>query len=88
MLRQQTWMENSNAFDYISTNMQRVLKLSTQYENYPYIEKFTREYNFVFIYKTYVLGGEADENFSFNETGNLLKDVVYPLFSNAIIFAR
>ena len=52
MLRQQTWIKNSDAFDYISTNMQRVLKLSTQYENYPYIEKFTREYSFVFMYKT------------------------------------
>ena len=81
-------MKNSDEFDYILTNLQRALKLSTQYENYPYIEEFTKECNFVFIYITYVLKGETDENFSLNETWNLLQDVVDPLSSNAIIFAR
>ena len=88
MLRQEMWMENSDEFDYILTKVQRVLKLSTQYENYLYIEEFTKECNFVFIYRTYVLEGETDENFSLNETWNLLRDVVDPLSSNAIIFTR
>ena len=88
MLRQEMWMENSDEFSYILTKVKRVLKLSKQYENYLYIEEFTKECNFVFISRTYVLEGEKDENFSLNETWNLLRDVVDPLSSNAIIFTR
>ena len=73
-------------FDHIIKNSQRVLKLRAQYENRPYFGEFTKRCNVVvFIYRTYVLEGEADAKFSLSETWNLLQDVVDPLPNNASV---
>ena len=42
MLRRQAWMADNDEFDYIVKNSQRLLGLSAQYENHPYVEEFTR----------------------------------------------
>ena len=42
----------------------------------------------MFTYRTYVLDGEADSNFSLSQTWNLLQDAIDPLPSNAGIFRR
>ena len=42
MLRQQVWMVDDDEFDYIVKNSPRVLKLSAQYENHPYVKQFTK----------------------------------------------
>ena len=55
LLKQQVWMADADEFDYIVKNSQRVLGLNTQYENHPYVEEFTKQCNFMFIYGTYVL---------------------------------
>ena len=65
MLRRQDWMADDDEFDYIVKNSQRVLRLNAQYENHPYVEEFTKGFNVMFIYGTYVLKGEADEKFFF-----------------------
>ena len=65
--------------DHIIKNSQRELKLRAQYENHPYAEEFTKKFSVVFIYKIYVLKGEADANFSLSETWNLLQDAAVPL---------
>ena len=44
MLRRQVWMADDE-FDYIVKNSQRVLGLSVQYENHPYLEEFTKQCN-------------------------------------------
>ena len=69
-------METNSELDHIITNAQRVLELTTQYENYPYIEEFIKGCNIVFIYKTYKIEGEAYVNFSLSKMQNLLQDVV------------
>ena len=51
MLRRQAW-HNDDEFDHIVKNSQRVLGLSVQYENHPYVEEFTKQCNVVFIYGT------------------------------------
>ena len=51
MLRQQVWMAD-NEFDYAIKNSQRVLGLSVQYENHPYVDKFTKQCNVMFVYGT------------------------------------
>ena len=65
MLRRQVWMADDDEFDYIVKNSQRVLRLNAQYENHPYVEEFTKGFNVMFIYGTYVLKGEADVKFFF-----------------------
>ena len=64
MLRQQVWIADDDEFDYIVKNSQRVLRLNAQYENHPYVEKFTKQCNVIFVYGTYILEGEADAKFS------------------------
>ena len=59
MLRPQVWMADDDEFHYIVKNSQRVLGLSIQYENYQYVEEFTKQCNVTFIYGTYTLEGEA-----------------------------
>ena len=74
MLRQQVWMANDDKFDYIVKNSQKVLGLSVQYENHPYLEKFTKQCNVMFIYGTYTLEGEADSKFSLSDIWNLFQE--------------
>ena len=86
MIRRQVWMADNDDFDYIVYNLQRVLKLNTQYEDHPYVEVFTKEYSIMFVFVTNVLEGETDVKFSLSEIWNLLQDVVDPLPDNASIF--
>ena len=74
MLRRQVWMADDDEFDYIVKNSQRVLGLSTQYENYPNAEEFTKLCNVRFIYGTYALEGEADSKFSLRDIRNLFQE--------------
>ena len=86
MIRRQVWMADNDDFDHIVYNLQRVLKLSTQYEDHPYVEVFTKEYSIMFVFVTNFLEGETDVKFSLSEIWNLLQDVVDPLPDNASIF--
>ena len=86
MIRRQVWMADNDDFDHIVYNLQRVLKLSTQHEDHPYVEVFTKEYSIMFVFVTNVLEGETDVKFSLSEIWNLLQDVVDPLPDNASIF--
>ena len=45
MLRRQVWIADDDEFDYIVKNSQRVLGLSIQYENHPYVEEFKKQCN-------------------------------------------
>ena len=45
MVKRQVWMTDDDEFDYIVKNSQRVLGLSVQYENHPYVEEFTKQCN-------------------------------------------
>ena len=74
MLRRQVWMADDDEFDYIVKNSQRVLGLSAQYENHPYVEEFTKQCNVMFIYGTYALEGEADPKFSLGDIWNLFQE--------------
>ena len=74
MLRRQVWMADDDEFDYIVKNSQRVLGLSVQYENHPYVEEFTKQCNVMFIYGTYALEGEADSKFSLSDIWNLFQE--------------
>ena len=74
MLRQQVWMANDDEFDYIVKNSQRVLGLSVQYENHPYLEEFTKQCNVMFIYGTYTLEGETVSKFSLSDIWNLFQE--------------
>ena len=49
MLKQQTWIKSKEKLGHIITNEQRVLKLSTQYQNHPYVEEFSNTCNAVFV---------------------------------------
>lgn len=64
-------MKNNNELDHIITNAQRVLKLTSRYETHTYVEKFTKEYHIVSIYKVYFLEGELDANFDLNKAFDL-----------------
>ena len=72
MPRRQRWMADDE-FDYIVKNSQMVLGLNVQHKNHPYVEEFTKQYNVMFVYETYVLEGEADSKFSLNEIWNLFQ---------------
>ena len=69
MLRQQAW-HNDDEFDHIVKNSQRVLGLSVQYENHPYVEEFTKQCN-----GTYALEGEVDSKFSLSDIWNLFEEL-------------
>ena len=84
MLKRQIWMANNDEFDYIVKNSQRVLKLNAQYENYPYVEEFTKEV--MFVYETYVLEGEADAKLSWGDIWNLFQGDTLP--NNSSNFCR
>ena len=71
MLRQPAWMADDNEFDYIVKNSQSVLGLNILYENHPYAEEFTKQYNVLFIYGTYALERETDLKFSLGDIWNL-----------------
>ena len=43
ILKQPTGIKNKGKLGHIITNEQRVLKLSTLYQNYPYVEEFTKD---------------------------------------------
>ena len=86
MLRRQVWMADDDEFDYIVKNSQRVLGLSVQYENHPYVEEFTKQCNVMFIYGTYVLEREADAKFSLGDIWNLFHEDTLP--NNANNFCR
>ena len=62
MLKRRVWMADDDEFDHMIKNSQRVPRLNDQYENQPYVEEFTKECNVMFVYRTYVLEGEADAN--------------------------
>ena len=64
MLRRQVWMADDDEFDHIVKNSQRVLRLNDQYENHSYVEEFTKQCNFMYVYETYILEGEVDAKFS------------------------
>ena len=66
--------------------MMRLLGLSTQYENHPYVEEFTKQRNVMFICGTYALEGEADSKFSLGDIWNLFQED--PLPNNASNFCR
>ena len=44
-----------------------MLRLNAQYENNPYVEEFRKECNVMFVYRRYVLEGEADVKFSLGD---------------------
>ena len=64
MLRRQVWMADDDEFDHIVKNSQRVLRLNDQYENHSYVEEFTKQCNFMYVYGTYILEGKVDAKFS------------------------
>ena len=57
MPKRQVWMTDHDEFNHIVKNSQKVLRLNDQYENHPYAEEFTKGYNVMFVYGTYVLKG-------------------------------
>ena len=73
-------------FNHIVKFSQRVLSLSDQYENPPYVEEFTKECNVMFTYRTYLLEGEADAKCSLGDVWNLFQGDT--LLNNASKFCR
>ena len=73
MLRQQVRLADDDEDDHMVENLQRVFRLNDQYENHPYVEELTKECNVMFIYGTYVLEGEVDAKFSFDDVWNLFQ---------------
>ena len=65
-------MTDDDGFGRILENLKRVLKLNAQYENHSYVEEFTKECSVIFLYRTYVVEGEADAKFSLGKLWNLL----------------
>ena len=65
-------MTDDDEFGRILENLQRILKLNAQYENHLYVEEFTQECSVIFLYRTYVVEGEADAKFSLGKLWNLL----------------
>ena len=57
-------MADDDEFDHIVKNSQRVLRLNDQYENHSYVEEFTKQCNFMYVYGTYILEGKVDAKFS------------------------
>ena len=65
-------MTDDDEFGRILENLLRILKLNAQYENHLYVEEFTKECSVIFLYRTYVVEGEADAKFSLGKLWNLL----------------
>ena len=86
MLKQQALVANDDEFDYVVKHSQRVLKLNDQYENHPYVEKFTKQSNVMFVCGTYALEGEADAKFSLGDIWNLFQEDLLP--NNTSNFCR
>ena len=83
MLRRQVWMADDDEFDHIVKNSQRVLRLNDQYENHSYVEEFTKQCNFMYVYGTYILEGEVDAKFSLSGIWKLFqKDLLRNNSSN------
>ena len=51
-----------------------VLKLNDQCEKHLYVEKFTKKFNVLFIFGTYILEGEADVKFSLGDIWKLFQE--------------
>ena len=79
-------MTDDDEFGRILENLQRILKLNAQYENHLYVEEFTKECSVIFLYRTYVVEGEADAKFSLGKLWNLLQAGSLP--NNASNFFR
>ena len=86
MLKRQVWMADNDEFEHTVKNSQRILKLYAQYENHSYVEEITKECNVMFVYETYVLEGEVDAKFSFDDIWNLFQEHSLP--NNASNFCR
>ena len=86
MLKRQVWMADDDEFDHIVKNPQKVLKLSNQYKNHLCVEEFTKKYDVMFVYRTYVLEGEADAKFSLDDVWRLFQEDLLP--NNASNFCR
>ena len=65
-------MTDDDEFGHILEDLQRILKLNAQYENHLYVEEFTKECSVIFLYRTYVVEGQADAKFSLGKLWNLL----------------
>ena len=79
-------MTDDDEFGRILENLQRILKLNAQYENHLYVEEFTKECSVIFLYRTYIVEGEADAKFSLGKLWNLLQAGSLP--NNASNFFR
>ena len=79
-------MDDDGEFDNIVKNSQRVLRLNAQYENHPYVEEFTKEWNAMFVYETYILEGEVDAKLSLGDIWNLFQGDTLP--NNTSSFCR
>ena len=79
-------MTDDDEFGRILENLQRILKLNAQYENHLYVEEFTKECSVIFLYRTYVVEGEADAKFSLGKLWNLWQAGSLP--NNASNFFR
>ena len=86
MLKRQVWMADDDEFDHIVKNSQKVLKLSNQYKNHLCVEEFTKKWNVMLLYRTYVLEGEADAKFSLDDVWRLFQEDLLP--NNASNFCR
>ena len=54
-----------------------MFRLNDEYENYPYVEEFTKERSVMFVYGTYVSEGEVDAKFSLGDVWNLFQRDTY-----------
>ena len=71
-------MTDDDEFERIVKNSQRVLGLNNQYENRPYVEEFTKDCNFMFVYGPYVLKGEVDVKFFLDDIWKLFQEDTLP----------
>ena len=51
-----------------------MLRLNDQYENHPYVDKFTKEHSVIFLYGRYVLEGEVDAKFYLDDIWKLFQE--------------
>ena len=51
-----------------------MLRLNDQYENHPYVDKFTKEHSVIFLYGRYVLEGEVDAKFYLDDICKLFQE--------------
>ena len=86
MLKRQVWMADDDEFDHIVKNSQRVFRFNDQYENRLCFEEFKKKCNVMFVYRTYVLEGEADANFFLGDIWKLFQEDLLP--NNASNFCR